>query len=92
MLNETGLPGRIVCPRAECSCVYDLFSLAVIFVMDVTVFLIFCWLFRKEIAWVRERFKKPEKPKGDVKVKADEVGMLDGSFAYTGGVNRRREP
>jgi hypothetical protein len=89
MINES--PFKPGFQKCQCACAIDLGQLAVIFVMDVTVFLFLCWLFRKEIAWLMERFKKPEKPKKDITVKTDEMEMLDSGFAYGGGINRRRE-
>ena len=90
MINESPFrPGAKTC---ECACAIDLGQLAIIFIMDVSVFLFLCWLFRKELVWLKERFNKPEKPKGSVRVKIDESHMVDSGFAgnyYGGG---RREP
>ena len=67
MINESPFrPGAKTC---ECTCAIDLGQLAIIFIMDVSVFLFLCWLFRKELVWLKERFKKPEKPKKDATVK-----------------------
>ena len=90
MINESPFrPGAKTC---ECACAIDLGQLAIIFIMDVSVFLFLCWLFRKELVWLKERFKKPEKPKKDATVKQNEDSMVDSGFAgnhYGGG---RREP
>ena len=94
MINESPFrPGAKTC---ECACAIDLGQLAIIFIMDVSVFLFLCWLFRKEImeihTWLIGRFNKPGKPKGSGRVKIDESHMVDSGFAgnhYGGG---RREP
>jgi hypothetical protein len=80
------------CPKVQCACGFDLMTLAGIFIMDVGAFLFICWLFRKEIAWLMGRFKKPEKPKSGATVKQNEDRMVDSGFAgnYWGG--GRREP